>query len=76
MAINDKSSLHVKSRVGMFRYTVSSINFISNTPFAFIVSHEDVMFAENVVEDSEFLLARLCLLVEEILPSTLVHSAL
>jgi hypothetical protein len=58
----------------MFRYIASSTSFISNAQFIFAFASADVISALKVVEDSEFLFVRLCLLVEEMLASTLFQS--
>jgi hypothetical protein len=68
------SSLPVNSREERFKYIVSLTNFKSRDQFAFIASHAIVKFASNLVEDSEFLVTKPCLLSEEILASTLVQS--
>jgi hypothetical protein len=70
-----KSSLPVKSKEERFRYIVSSITLISNAPLVFTAPNSVAMFAQKLTEDSEFLSAKLCLLVEEIFASTLVQSA-
>jgi hypothetical protein len=70
------SSLPVNSREERFKYIVSLTNFKSRDQFAFIVSHEIVKFASNLVEDSELLLTKFCLLSEEMLASTLKSSSL